>query len=397
METTEAFRGLACAACGETVEGIESGRCPACGGPLDPEYDAAVADRTAFEGAGGGSMWDTVDLLPFAAADAVSIGEGGTPLVEAPSLAAELGVGRVLVKDEGRNPTGTVLDRGLSVATTAAWALGVADVALASPGNGAQSAAAYAGRAGMESRAFVPARAAFSNKAMVNVHGGDMRVVGGRYPDALAAFEAEREEGWHSLAAFDTPYRHEGIKTAAYEILAALDWAVPDAAVVPTGSGEVLAGVEKGFRECRELGLVDDVPALYAAQPSGCAPVAAAWERGLDAPEPWTTPDTICGELEIPAPAGGELALSALAATDGGAVAVDDADVLESAVAVARGEGIEVGVAGGAAAAAAWKLAGGSDGETGEFDEDATIVVLNTEAGGKTPDVLRSHLMGQGI
>ncbi|WP_101296314.1 threonine synthase [Halegenticoccus soli] len=394
METTEAFRGLECAACGEPFDRSEPGRCPECGGPLDPvyDYDAVSADRSAFGGDGRESLWGYADLLPFPADDAVSIPEGATPLVDAPAIAGELGVGRVAIKDEGRNPTGTVLDRGLSVAVTAARASGAAHVALASPGNGAQSAAAYAGRVGIECHAFVPARSAFSNKAMVNVHGGDMHVVGGRYPDAVEAFEEEREgeEEWRSVREFATPYRHEGIKTLAYELLAGLDWDVPDAVFVPTGTGEVLVGVAKGLRELRDLGFVDGVPPLYAVQPSGCAPIAAAWERGLDDPEPWATPDTICGELEVADPAGGELAIRALAETDGGAATVDDPAILESAVAAARREGIEMGVAGGAAAAGAWELAE-------EFGPDDTLALVNTEAGGKTPDILRSHLMGQGI
>ena len=416
MQPTEAFLGLRCTATGESYDPDATGPSDA-GAPLDPayDYDAVSLDAEAFAGGAGDAtgpdgsdgMWRFDALLPFSAADAVTAAEGGTPLVEAPSLADDLGAGRVVVKDEARNPTGTVLDRGMSLAVTAANERDATDVALAAPGNAAQSAASYASRAGLESHSFVPSRAPFSNKAMVNVHAGDMRVGGGRFDDARAAFDdAHADEDWHSLQEFDTPYRHEGIKTVAFEVAADLGWSVPDAVVVPVGTGEVCYGVAKGFRELREIGLTDALPTLYAAQPSGCAPVVRAFERGDDDVEAWESPDTICGELEIPDPAGGGLARDALAETGGDAVAVDDPDTLESAVAVTQRTGVEVGVAGGAAAAGAWELATVADAESDAddapdsldaFGGDDTVVLLNTEAGVKTADVLRSHLMGQGV
>lgn len=388
MQTSDAFRGLACTECGELFE-WDAERCLDCDAPLDPEYDLDAVDpgalRTAVD-----SAWGYDAVLPFSADVAVTADEGGTPLVDAPSLAGELGVERLLLKDEGRNPTGTVLDRGLSLAVTAAAETGAELLALASPGNSGQSMAAYAGRVGLRSYSFVPSRAPFSNKALTNVHGGEMKVVPGRFDDAREALADQLQSEYRSLQEFTTPYRHEGVKTLAYELLADLDWTSPDAVVVPASTGEVVVGVTKGFRECRDLGLVEDLPTVYAVQPSGCAPIVAAWERGVAAVEPWESPDTIVGELEITAPAGGELALAALDATGGDAVTVDDSDALESAVTVARHETIEAGLAGGVAAAGAWELADA-------FDEDATVVLLNTEAGAKTPDILRSHLMGQGL
>jgi threonine synthase len=393
METTDAFEGYECTATGERYGPEATGR-SADGAPLTPVYDmeaaAATVDRTVVDAVE--SVWDLAAVLPFPAGVAVEASEGGTPLVATPSVAEELGVGAVYVKDESRNPTGTVHDRGMTLAVTAASQHGAELLAHASPGNSAQSAAAYAGRAGIRSYAFVPSRSAFSNKAMVNVHGGDMRVAGGRYPDALAAVD-DLESDYHSLQEFDTPVRHEGYKTLAYEILADLDWTVPDAVVVPAGTGEVVVGLTRGFRECRELGLCDGgtLPTVYAAQPSGCAPIVTALEAGGPV-EAWETPDTIVGELEIPDPAGGDLAVRAIAGTDGDGVAVEDDDALESAVTLAQSTILEVGVAGGVAAGGAWALA-----DAGVFDDDATVVVCNTESGTKTADVLRSHLMGKGV
>ncbi|OYR56224.1 pyridoxal-phosphate dependent enzyme [Halorubrum halodurans] len=409
METTETFRGLESRASGRVYETADPAALPEEAGHVEATYRYDAVDPDALFGAGAASAgdgagaerarapghWRYDALLPFPASAALSGSEGSTPLVPTDRLADELGVERVYVKDEGRNPTGTVLDRGLSVAMTAVAAVAddrdVEPLACASPGNAGQSMAAYAGRAGLRSYAFVPSRCAFSNKAMTNVHGGDMRVVGGRYPDAAAAVDEQLETEYTDLDEFATPYRHEGVKTVAFELVADLG-DTPDVVVVPTGTGEVLAGIHKGFVELARIGAIDAVPRLVAAQASGCAPIATAHERGLDEPEPWSTPDTICGELEIPDPAGGREALAAIGESGGTAVTADDEDVLASAVAVAQNEVIETGAAGGAAPAGAWELA-----EEGYFDGDETVVLLNTDAGLKTPDVLRSHLMGQGI
>ena len=387
MKQSDAFRALRCTATDAELspELTRTGRSDA-DAPLDPVYDYSAVEWTPETLTDARSMWAFSDLLP--AESGVSAGEGGTPLVDAPALADELGIDSLLVKDEGRNPTGTVLDRGLSLAVTAAVASDADLVAHASPGNSGQSGAAYAGRAGLRSYAFVPSRAPFPNKAMTNVHGGEMRVAGGRYPDALEALHSQLKSDWFTLQEFDTPARHEGYKTVAYELAGQFE-GLPDAVFVPASTGEVVYGLVKGFRDLHALGLVDDLPRVIAAQPTGCAPIATAFESG-EAVEAWTHPDTIVGELEIPDPAGGDLAVEAVADTDGTVVTVDDDAILGSAVAAAQSTALDVGAAGGAAFAAADALAD-------EFDSDASVVVLNTEAGVKTADILRSHLMSQGI
>ncbi|RKD97939.1 L-threonine synthase [Halopiger aswanensis] len=397
LTTTDAFDGLECVDCGATFDAAEATHeCPDCGGVLDPtyDYDAIDLDRETLASRPFDSMWRYEELLPFTRESAVTMDEGATALVDCPNLADELGVGRVLIKDEGRNPTGTFKDRGQTVAVTAATQHGASDVVLASAGNAGQAAAAYAGRAGLESHVFLPSRSGFTNKAMVNVHGGDMNVVGGRIGDAGAAYEEAREEheDWYPLQTFVTPYRHEGKKTMLYEIVEQLDWDVPDAICYPTGGGVGLVGMYKAATEFRDLGLIDDLPAMYAAQASGCAPIVEAYEEGWDEHEPVETPDTICGGLEIPDPGASPWILEALRETDGGAVATDDPDILEAGVQVAKHEGLEMVPSAAAAASGAWELA-----ERGEFDGDETIVILNTGSGNKEADVLRSHLMGQGV
>ena len=396
METTSAFMGLACRSC-ERQFGVDThGRCPDCGGRLDPKYvyESIDPDRVLPERSPA-DIWTFDALLPFPRREAESGAEGGTPLVNAPRLAAELDVEEVYLKDEGRNPTGTGLDRGMSVAATALAGhedgADVEPIALPAAGNGGQSAAAYLGRLGLRSYAFVPSRTAFSNKAMINVHGGEMRVIGGRYPDAEAAVDDQLEADYYDFQEFETPYRHEGAKTIAFELYLELG-SVPEYVFVPASTGEFVVGVEKGFRELSAIGATDEMPTIVAVQPEGCAPIVGAIERGLESPEPWSRPDTICGELEIPDPNGGDLAIEAVESTDGDAIAVPDEEILASAVAIAQNEVIEAGPGGGAAAAGAWSYA-----EDDGFDGSETIVLLNTEAGVKTPDILRSHLMSQGI
>ncbi len=407
METTETFRGLESRSSGRVHGTADHLDTPDSGAQLDPTYTYDAVDPEALFGTEGVPVgmgqWRFESLLPFPAHVAIAAGEGATPLVRTERLADELDVEAVYVKDEGRNPTGSVLDRGLSLAVTAvtqriaaAEARGddpadVEPLVCASPGNAGTSMAAYAGRADLRSYSFVPSRTAFANKSMTNVHGGKMRVVGGRYPQAAAAVDEQLATDYTDLNEFATPYRHEGIKTLAFELVADLGDA-PDAVVVPTATGEVLAGIYKGFVELDRIGAIDDVPRLVAAQPEGCAPIATALERGLTEPEPWATPDTICGELEVPNPAGGARAVAAVEESDGVAVAVPDEDILASAVAVAQNEVLEMGAAGGAAPAGAWAAT-----EDDFFAGDETVVLVNVESGLKTPDVLRSHLMAQGI
>ncbi|SFC45470.1 L-threonine synthase [Halobiforma haloterrestris] len=397
METTAAFAGLECVDCGTAFDAAEeTHRCPDCDGVLDPtyDYDAIDLDRETLESRSFDSMWRYEELLPFRRESAVTMDEGTTPLVDCPALADEFGVERVLIKDEGRNPTNTFKDRGQTVAVTAASQHGASDVVLASAGNAGQAASAYAARAGMDSHVFLPSRAGFTKKAMVNVHGGDMSVVGGRIGDAGEAYEeaSADHDDWYPLQTFVTPYRHEGKKTMFYEVVEQLEWETPDAIVYPTGGGVGLIGMYKAAKEYRDLGLIDDLPGLYAAQASGCDPIVEAYEEGRDEHDPVEHPDTICGGLEIPDPGASPWILEALRETDGGAVSTDDPDILEAGVQVAKQEGLEMCPSSAAAASGAWDLA-----ERGEFDGDETIVILNTGAGNKEADVLRSHLMSQGV
>lgn len=396
MNTTDAFRGLKCVDCETVHDTTIAEPCPDCGRSLDPDYAYETVDAERIRDSAARARESFAPLLPVPLEESLTAGEGDTPLVAAPRLADELDVGEVAIKDEGRNPTGTTFDRGLCLAISAAAGLAddrsVEPLAVASPGNAGQSAAAYAGRADLRSYAFVPSRCAFSNKAMINVHGGEMQVAGGRLGDAVDALDDRLATDYHDLAAFATPYRHEGAKLIAFEIARDRNWDAPDTVVVPTATGELVAGITKGFTELEIIGLTGTVPSVVAAQAEGCAPIAKAWQEGAERAEPWDIPDTIAGELEVPDPPGDDVAIAALHDTDGTAVTAGDDDILESAVAVAANEVLEMGGAAGVAPAGAWNLA-----QDDWFDDDDSVVLVNTESGLKTPDVLRSHLMGRGV
>lgn len=396
MDYAVGFGGFHCVECGDRIapDASDRGRCPDCGGPLAPDADLdAVATGAVGDGSSPASMWDVESLLPFEAETAVSMGEGATPLVSCPALAEELGVARVLYKDEGQNPTGTTADRQLSVAVTAARARGSRDVALPSTGADGVAAAAYATRAGLDAHVFVPTRSSHGAKATINVHDADMTVVEGRYPDAVDAYEdAMADADWTPLAPDRSPLRVAGAGTVLLEIVAGLDWTAPDAVVYPAGHGIELAGAHAVLGQLDALDRLDSRPRLCATQATGCAPIASAVGEGSVSVQAWDCPDTIVGALEVPDPVYGDAALEAVEASGGDAVAVADDAILESACTIAAHEGLEASVAGGAGAAGAWELT-----RDGAFDADDTIVLVDPMAGSLDADVLRSHLMGAGI
>lgn len=396
MDASDALSGLSCTACDSSYEtGAGTGRCPDCTGVLEPVYDlgrvqVASADRGA-DAAGLLERTGLDALLPLESSERSSLGRGETPLLEATGLAATLDVGEVSIKSEGCNPTGSIADREMVSAVAAATARDAGHVALPTTGNGGLAAAAAAASAGLAAHVFVPSRSPFATKAMINVHGGDMTVVEGRHPDAVSAFEsAVAGEPWYSLAPFDEPFRAEGIKPVAYEIAAARGWSTPDRVVVPTGHTTPLVGLFRGFRELADLGLVDDVPRLDAAQADGCAPLVDAIDAGADEPTPVERPDTVCGSLEVPDPAGGRLALGALAETGGTAIAVADEDLLLGATDLAE-TGVPTSVEGGAGVAAVRSL-----GDAGKLDGDEEVVLIDPVSAERSADLLRSHLMSRG-
>ncbi len=301
-------------------------------------------------------------------AGGVSIGEGGTPLVES-GLTEDYGneLDRLFVKDEAVNPTGTVHDRAASNAFSALSEEDVDWVELASTGDLAVSAAAYGARADVDVHAYVPSRTRFDVKSMVNVHGGEMTVVRGRHEDAVDAL-GDGEGTWGSSSAD----RIAGYASVAEGIEETADHGL-DHVVVPVGTGEMLAGV---------LSTVSGAM-VHAAQPAGCSPfVDSVEDGGYVACE---RPDTVVGECEVSRPAE-ELVETAVEASDMGDLdvhAVEDGDALDACLSAAREDGVDLSPAGGVALAAAEALSG-------------TAVVVNPAAGRLSADALRNRLVYHG-
>lgn len=394
---TETFHEIRCPRCGWSDEPtLDPPHCPDCGAMIEPQIDLGSIDLTREELASRpfDDLWRYEELLPIRHATATTMGEGATPLVDCPTLAEELGVGSFSIKLEGHNPTGTFKDRGAALSVSAADALGVTDVALASAGNAGHAAAAYAARAGLDAHVFLPSRSSFTTKAMVNVHGADLNVVEGQLSDAGRAYRAalEENEDWYPIATADTAFRREGKKTMFYEVAEQRSWQSPDHIVYPTGGGVGLLGMYKAANEFLELGWVDQLPAFHAAQSTGCAPVVKAFEAGADDIEPVDRPDTICGGIEVDAPGAGVEILSLLRDSGGSAVATDDNAILDSALSLAETEGIGIAPTAAATISGTAKLV-----ENGTLDSSDDIVAIATGSGLKEPDVLRGQLMRHGF
>lgn len=379
---------LMCRECGEAYDlGTDRFPCQHCGGILDTQYalDDISVTREAWDRRSG-SIWKYRELLPIQdQGNIVSMGEGGTPLVRCPRLADRLSASQLQIKDEGQNPTNTFKDRGLSVAISAANERGVSTVALPSAGNAGQSASAYAARAGLDCHVFLNHQAGEVKKDLVRAHGGNLTLSEGKIGNAGKAFEQARSDnGWYSVATFQTPYRHEGKKTMGFEVYEALGWTTPDHLVYPTGGGVGLIGLWKAYEQLSELGWIEgDPPAIHAAQTEGCAPVVRAIEEGADRHTPWADPETIAKGVEIPDPGASPWILEVVERSGGTGVAVSDEAAVQAALDVARADGIEMCITAAVALAGTLELD-----ERGVFSEGDEVVVINTGAGCKTASQL---------
>ena len=331
-------------------------------------------------------MWRYAPALPLGPNDhPVTLGEGWTPLFPAPRLGAELGLKRLLIKDEGLNPTNSFKARGMSAAVTRAHALGATTLAVPSAGNAACALAAYAANAGIEARVFMPrdVKAPFVQECQL--HGADVTLVDGLITDAgrLAA-EQGHPLDWYDVSTLKEPYRVEGKKTMGYEIAEQLGWTWPDWIIYPTGGGTGIVGIWKACEELEQLGWVRGPrPRLVSVQAEGCAPIVRAFQAGTETAEPWENAATVADGLRVPAAVGDILVLRALRNSGGSAVAVSDNEMLRGMRDLGRYTGIGAAPEGGATLAALRQLV-----EAGTIGSDDRVVLLNTGGALKYLDVL---------
>ena len=368
---------LECGYCGHRqAASPRSTVCPECGKPLLVRYGDAEASPETLTArwADGRGMWRFRDLLPLRdGEEPVTLLEGDTPCLPIPTLGEELGVD-LYVKDEGRNPTGSFKDRGLSAAVTRAAADGVPGLVIPSAGNAGAALSAYGARAGLPVRVYIPEDTPEGVERRCRRYGSDVVTVDGLITDCgeLAAEYAE-ETGAFNVSTLQEPYRIEGKKTMMLEIVEALGEA-PDAIVYPTGGGTGLIASWKVLRELEELGVVDEADTrMYSVQSEGCAPIVRAWEEGLEEAAPWEDAETDAYGLRVPSALGDFLILRALRESGGGAVAVPDAAMEEGADELGAREGVNAVIEGGGTLAAARRLR-----ESGRIEAGETVVLFNT-------------------
>jgi threonine synthase len=380
--TTSHLRGLRCRACHVLQPADERYVCAECYGPIEPEYDlGAFAPETLRDEIERGplSLWRYAPLLPVAAPRG-HFAVGWTPLVAAPRLGAAIGVARLFIKDDSRNPSLSFKDRPVAVALARALELGLDTIACASTGNLAGAVAAAAARNGLRAFVFVPATTDESKIAGAAAYGATVVRVNGTYDQVnrLCARLAD-EERWGFVNFTLRPYYAEGSKTLLFESAEQLGWRLPDHVVVPVGSGALLTRTATAAAQLRGTGLVEEgALRIHAAQPSGCAPVSDAVLDGYRPVRPVRDPVTVARSLAIGAPADGDGSVEIIRASGGSAGSVSDDDVLDGCALLASTEGVLAEPAGGVVVATARALAA-----RGAFADDESVVLYITGNGYK--------------
>ena len=389
--TSSAADSLRCRNCGARYPLGPQHACLDCFGPLEIGYDhdaLAVLTRSGIE-AGPHSIWRYAGLLPVGQdpAGRVTLNPGMTPLVRADRLAEELGMRELWVKDDSANPTHSFKDRVVSVALTAARQLGFTRVACASTGNLANSVAAHAARAGLESVVLIPADLEEAKVVQTAVYGGTLVAVDGSYDDVNRLCSELAETDAFEKTAFVNvnvrPYYAEGSKTLGFEVAEQLGWRVPRQVLVPMASGSMLTKIDKAFAELASLGLVEPAEwRVFGAQSTGCSPISTAFALGRDVVEP-VRPTGIAKSLAIGNPADGPYALDAVRRTGGAIADVDDDEIRDGIELLARTTGIFAETAGGVVVATLRKLIA-----AGALDPAEQTVIYNTGDGLKTLDAV---------
>ena len=373
---------LECTSTGKRLPSEEQQGLTPAGSPLFARYPLealrgvftpeALAGRPA-------DLWRYAEVLPVRDLRCrVSLGEGWTPLLDAPRLAGSLGVGRVWVKDEGQNPTGSFKARGMTAAVSRALELGATALAVPSAGNAGGAAAAYGAAAGLPVHVVVPRDTPLPIVDEIRALGADLQFVDGLISDCGAVVkQGVQENGWWDLSTLKEPYRVEGKKTMGYELFEQLGGRLPDAIVYPTGGGTGLIGMWKAFEEMEALGWIgSERPRMYAVQAAGCAPMVRAFEEGADHATFWEGAATYASGLRVPAGVGDFLILQALRDSGGGAATISDSVMAEWVGRVGAATGVFAAPEGGAVAAAVEVFR-----SRGEMRANDEVVLFNTGSG----------------
>src|SRR5216110_3917866 len=337
---------LECTACGLRHEWSRlQNLCTACHKPLFAIVDLAKAGRALTREALATrekSLWRYREVLPLpASVEPVALGEGGTPLLRATRFADDVDL---WIKDESLNPTQSFKARGMSVAVSMAKFLGAKKLAVPSAGNAGGALAAYAARAGLEAHIFMPRDTPPANIIECREVGAHVTLIDGLITDCGAEIARRKaKEGWFDLSTLKEPYRVEGKKTLGYELAEQCDWELPDVILYPTGGGTGLIGMWKAFDEMETLGWIGRKrPRMFAVQAAGCAPIVRAFEAGEKNAAEFPNACTIAAGLRVPKAIGDFLVLNILRQSNGGAIAIDDEEMIQVIREVGSSEGLFV-------------------------------------------------------
>jgi len=357
--------------------------CTKCQKPLLAKYDLKTVSqkltRQKLRARSDNSLWRFRELLPLPQnVDPISLGEGGTPLLRADRFGDLLGLADLWIKDESVNPTQSFKARGMSVAVSMAKHLGATKLAVPSAGNAGSALAAYAARAGLEAYIFMPFDTPQLNVIECCELGARVQLIDGLITDCAAQIACRKtKEEWFEMSTLKEPYRLEGKKTLGYELAEQLGWWLPDVILYPTGGGTGLIGMWKAFEELEELGWIDGKrPRMYSVQASGCAPIVRAFEAGADFAAEFPNAQTRASGLRVPKAIGDFLVLRILRESGGGAIAIDDDEMIRVTREVGGAEGLFIAPEGAACFAALRSLI-----DSGTIKLDEQVVVFNTGSG----------------
>jgi threonine synthase len=371
---------LECSACGLRYDGLRlQNLCLSCGKPLVAIVDLGAASRTLKRetlATREKSLWRYREVLPLPAhVEPVSLGEGGTPLLRAEKFGDDIDL---RIKDESINPTQSFKARGMSVAVSMAKHLGATKLAVPSAGNAGGALAAYAARAGLEAHIFMPRDTPQANIIECRELGAHVRLIDGLITDCAAEIARRKtKEGWFDMSTLKEPYRVEGKKTLGYELAEQLNWQLPDVILYPTGGGTGLIGMWKAFDEMEALGWIGGKrPRMFAVQAAGCAPIVRAFEAGEKNAAEILDAHTMASGLRVPKAIGDFLILNILRQSNGGAIAVDDKEMIRVGREVGSSEGLFI-----APEAAACFAAFKSLSSAGKIGSGERVVIFNTGSG----------------
>ncbi len=387
------IRGLVCRNCGQPEALGPSYVCAACFGPLEVAYDIHAVrltlDREAVAGRGPG-IWRYLELLPVDAPPDRGLKVGSTPLIDATRLGDPLGIDRLWVKDDTRNPSLSFKDRAVAIAAAIAPRFGIDTLACASTGNLAGATAAAAAAAGLPAYVFIPADLEQAKVDHALAYGATVVPIDGTYDDVnRLCLQVADETGWGFINVNLRPFYAEGSKTLAFEIAEGLGWRSPDVIVAPIASGAMYVKLARGFAQLADAGLIERRTIRFVGgQAAGCAPVATAWSEGTTELQPVRQPNTFVRSLAIGNPADGRYAVELANATAGSIEAVPDLATAGAIRQLAALEGVFAETAGGVTVAAAEQAR-----RRGVIRDGDEVVVLVTGNGLKTPE---ARLLGSG-